>query len=286
MRSRDWTELVGRVAVKAIKIFTRARVCLCDGEALKKPAGVFDDGQTSRELHVPFGMRLAEPLQAEGCPPDAANNDHVPDSAANLDQSQHKDLLAVIAACSESEPSFESKAARVDGFVRALSRAQLGRLLGESGFIPEEYAHDSSDEKLYAKAMDSLVAAALRAVGYSAEATRERSDAADVLATRTGYGVVLDAKAFRLSRTALNPKDYKITALSGWRGDHRYAALVGPLAGFPDRTSRLFEEAADSNVTLLTFSHLQFMLAGTEVVDVGLEQVWNIGATLLSELRS
>lgn len=191
-------------------------------------------------------------------------------------------LLSLIAECAGSTESFEQKSRRVDDFISGLERKALAKLIGESGFIPETYAHDSSDEKLYAKAMDCLIAAALRHVGYDAQPTAERSDAADVLATKKRHGVVLDAKAFRLSRTALNPKDYKIEALSGWRTTNEFAALVAPLAGFPDRTSRLFTEALRFNVTLLTFSHLQFML-DTGVADVDLSPVWGLGADVASE---
>ena len=45
----------------------------------------------------------------------------------------------------------------------------------------------------------------------------ERGDYADVIAKTKNYTIVADAKGFRLSRTALNPKDYKIEALNGWR---------------------------------------------------------------------
>lgn len=189
----------------------------------------------------------------------------------------HERLLETIRVVAASNRTFEEKAHRIGDFTAELDRRPLAHLLGTSGFIPEEYAHDSSEEKLYAKAMDFLVAAALRKVGYEAEATPERSDAADVTAIHPNHGVVLDAKAFRLSRTALNPKDYKIEALSGWRQGHDYAALVGPLAGFPDRKSRLFVEAVRFNVTLLTYSHLQFMLLETEDEDLDLGRVWTTG---------
>ncbi len=176
----------------------------------------------------------------------------------------HDRLLQLISDLADrSGVAFDAKTEKLSHFVGSLPDAELRILLGECGFIPESYEHDSSEEKVYAKAMDICVAIALSKVGFKSSVATERSNMADVLARAEGehpFSLVLDAKAFRLSRTALNPKDYKIEALNTWRHGADYACLVGPLAGFPEGRSRLYEEAARFNVTLLTFSHLQFVL--------------------------
>jgi type II restriction enzyme len=79
------------------------------------------------------------------------------------------------------------------------------------GNIPELYAHDSSEEKLYAKYTDSLLAEVFKAVGLRSHVITERADAADVEVFATSYSFVADAKSFRLSRTAKNQKDFKMT---------------------------------------------------------------------------
>lgn len=191
----------------------------------------------------------------------------------------HDSLLAVIG--SGADRSFEGKTVEISSFLTALTQAELVRLLGQAGFIPEVYDHDSSEEKLYAKSMDLLTAEALERLGYSVEVTTKRGNRADLEATWNGdasHAVVLDAKAFRLSRTALNPKDYKISALSTWRHDADYAALVGPIAGFPQGRSRVYAESVRHEVPLLTFSHLQFLLEqGTEVTPAALGPLWAVG---------
>ncbi|MGB6469600.1 MAG: HindIII family type II restriction endonuclease, partial [Candidatus Acidiferrales bacterium] len=77
------------------------------------------------------------------------------------------------------------------------------------GAIPEHYGHDSSAEKLYSKYTDALLAHAYRAIGLTSLVLTERADSADVEAVAANYSLVADAKAFRLSRTAKNQKDFK-----------------------------------------------------------------------------
>lgn len=81
------------------------------------------------------------------------------------------------------------------------------------GSIPEQYGHDTSEEKLYSKYTDALLAAAYRYIGLTSVVLDERADAADVEAVGAGYSLVADAKVFRLSRTAKNQKDFKIDAM-------------------------------------------------------------------------
>lgn len=188
----------------------------------------------------------------------------------------HDALLGHIASYAANPlMSFDEKSQGLLEFVSGLDATELRSLLGDAGFIPEQYAHDSSEEKVYAKAMDILVAVALKRIGYDTAVSAERSNSADVLAIGHTHRLVLDAKAFRLSRTALNPKDYKIEALNIWRREADYACLIGPLAGFPE-DSRLFSEAVRYNVTLLTFSHLQFMLEHELPSFDALTALWNI----------
>jgi type II restriction enzyme len=70
------------------------------------------------------------------------------------------------------------------------------------GNIPENYGHDSSEEKLYSKYTDCLLSLSYAALGLKSLILKERADAADVEAFAKDYSFVADAKAFRLSRTA------------------------------------------------------------------------------------
>jgi type II restriction enzyme len=83
------------------------------------------------------------------------------------------------------------------------------------GNIPESYAHDSSEEKLYSKYTDCLLSEIFKFIGLRSIILKERSDTADVEAFAKNYSFVADAKSFRLSRTAKNQKDFKIQAMDG-----------------------------------------------------------------------
>lgn len=129
------------------------------------------------------------------------------------------------------------------------------------GNIPEEYSHDSSEEKLYSKYTDCLIAFGFRALGINCVVLEERADSADVLGTATEYSFVADAKAFRVSRTAKNQKDFKVEALNGWRGVHNYAMVVCPIYQLPTRASQIYKSATSRNVCVFTYSHLSLLVA-------------------------
>jgi hypothetical protein len=78
------------------------------------------------------------------------------------------------------------------------------------GAIPESYGHDSSEEKQYSKYTDALLAETFNALGIRSMVLKERADSPDVECVAPGFDFVADAKAFRLSRTAKNQKDFKV----------------------------------------------------------------------------
>jgi hypothetical protein len=129
------------------------------------------------------------------------------------------------------------------------------------GAMPEQYGHDSSEEKLYSKYTDALVSSALNKIGLTSLVITTRADAADVLARGRGYSLVADAKAFRLSRTAKNQKDFKIQALDGWRNDEDFAVVVCPIYQLPSRSSQIYLQAVSRNVCILSYAHVAALVA-------------------------
>lgn len=146
------------------------------------------------------------------------------------------------------------------------------------GVIPEQYQHDSSDEKLWAKYCDIILSISFRYLGLKAEVIRTRGDSADVLASSDDYTIVGDAKAFRLSRTAKNQKDFKVTALNDWRRENTFACLVSPLTQYPSGTSQIYQQAEMFNVTLISYIHLKFLL--DQKPKESLKRLWATPGTL------
>lgn len=155
---------------------------------------------------------------------------------------------------------FQEAATQLGAHLRALEPDQLAGLLDGCGLIPERFAPSSSAEKLYAKAMDLVVAECLCRLGLRAAAVSERGDAPDVVADADGFGIVVDAKSARASRSALNVKDPKLSAVDGWRGERAHALVVAPVAAYPFGRSRVYAEAMRFSVLLLNYTHLAVMV--------------------------
>lgn len=155
-----------------------------------------------------------------------------------------------------------------------------------SGDIPEQYSHDSSEEKLYSKYTDALLCETYKFLGFKSLVLTERADAADVDAFAKEYSFVADAKTFRLSRTAKNQKDFKVQAMDGWKRGKPFAMVVCPIYQLPTRSSQIYEQASTRNVCIFTYSHLSVLvalkqLAGEEAVDSLLLKIFNSVKTLM-----
>jgi hypothetical protein len=132
------------------------------------------------------------------------------------------------------------------------------------GNIPESYGHDTSEEKLYSKYTDCLLSLAYTAMGLKSLVLKERADAADIEAFAKDYSFVADAKAFRLSRTAKNQKDFKVQAMHGWKRGKPYAMVVCPIYQLPTSSSQIYQQATTQNVCIFTYSHLAVLLSYSE----------------------
>lgn len=160
-------------------------------------------------------------------------------------------------------------AARLEDELAAAVKAQPETLLWHlrlCGVIPEHYGYDSSAEKLYSKYTDVLLALSFRRLGLQSVVLRERADAADVEAVIDGYSVVADAKAFRLSRTAKNQKDFKVQAMDGWKRGKPFALVVCPSYQLPAKSSQIYQQAIAREVCVFTYSHLACLVAAADAL--------------------
>jgi len=199
------------------------------------------------------------------------------------------ELLDTITPAAGSPDSFVAVCQKLEERIFKMKAASLPALLVEIGSIPERIDHDSTPEKLFAKAADIILARSFRELGLQATVNKERVDCADVIAKSRfhEYSLVGDAKAFRLSRTAKNQKDFKVKSMADWRGDHNYAVLVCPYFQYPKKTSQIYGQAIDSGVCLLSWEHLVFLLrAGVrESATVNLSSIWSISEQLAEKVK-
>ena len=184
-------------------------------------------------------------------------------------------VIDLIFSLSKDQTGFEVLESRLSD----IGKAELLTMILECGVMPEVFLHDSSEEKLWAKYSDILLAKSLASLGLKSRVLRVRGDSADVFAESDNYKIVGDAKTFRLSRTAKNQKDFKVEALDSWRRSNDYAILVGPFCQFPNTSSAIYRQAVTKNVTLLSYAHLHFMLKHYSP-KINIEPLWNAGNTI------
>jgi type II restriction enzyme len=162
----------------------------------------------------------------------------------------------------------------IENKYHSINKKVISKELIQVGIMPEVFEHDSSEEKLWSKFSDLILAKSLDYLGLPSEVLRTRGNSADVYSKTKNYTLVSDAKCFRLSRTAKNQKDFKVKALDDWRRKDTYALLVSPLSQYPADKSQIYPQAVSQNVTLLSYIHLQFLIE--KGVGGNLEDLWKL----------
>lgn len=178
-----------------------------------------------------------------------------------------------------SKLDFAAASSNLQSILFDISRTDVLSLITEIGIIPEDIGHDSSEEKLYTKVSDILFAKALKEMDFEVTVLKERSNCADIIAQSKyhNYSLVGDAKAFRLSRTAKNAKDFKVDSMVHWREDNDFSVLACPYFQYPKNNSQIYRSALDGNVSLFSWEYLYIILSENvkESEDTDLRELWN-----------
>lgn len=179
-----------------------------------------------------------------------------------------------------SSIDFRSATDEIGKYIDEIPEKEFKEIVKQIGTIPENIEHDSTEEKLYSKASDIVLARCFRLLGLASKVLAERADSADILAESISgynYSLVADAKCFRLSRTAKNQKDFKVSNLSDWRGsENDYAVLVAPYFQYPQAISQIYSKALDNNVCLLSWEQISILLEKhiKETAVLSMESLW------------
>ena len=175
--------------------------------------------------------------------------------------------------------NFEEATHELQDTIFALNRKTFLPLITQIGSIPEDIPHDSTEEKLYTKVSDIILAKCFQELNLTALVLHERSNSADVMAQSKyhNYSLVADAKAFRLSRTAKNQKDFKVESMVHWRGDNDYSVLCCPYFQYPKTSSQIYGSALNGNVTLFAWEYFSILINANiqETAKNSLSNLWN-----------
>lgn len=183
--------------------------------------------------------------------------------------------------------TFSESGTRLEAALDSCTTQDILDHLDYGGVIPERFNHDSTEEKVFAKYCDALLARSLKEIGLNARVIEARGNSADVYATFSDqYSLVGDAKAFRLSRTAKNQKDFKVESLNQWRQDADYACLLAPLYQYPNTTSQIYHQASRYNVTLFSYTHMAFLIRNKPENFADLRPLWTVSTSIETSSRA
>ncbi len=189
---------------------------------------------------------------------------------SHISKEQRKNRDRWINKLSNLSSDFDVDSDRIEQLLEKEAKEHgISLLLGHlrlCGNIPERYAYDSTEEKLYSKYTDIVIHQAYTSMGFTSMVIKQRAGVADVECTSQEYSFVADAKAFRLSRTAKNQKDFKIQAMDEWKYGKPYAMVVCPVYQLPKSSSQIYQQAVSRSVCIATYTHLAVLVRCAEEI--------------------
>ncbi|QYM93332.1 HindIII family type II restriction endonuclease [Dickeya zeae] len=155
--------------------------------------------------------------------------------------------------------------------IKNFSNSEFAFLICHSGYIPESYAPDSSQETLFTKFVETLVMEWAIRIGFDESVLpTQKSSKEDVTLMDDSNVIVCDAKSFRLGRSqgAPNVKDVlKHADISKWLSAYPEKNRVGGLVTFPSqhdwkRGSDFYQYTTDKSLPTLclNYEHMAFIL--------------------------
>ena len=181
------------------------------------------------------------------------------------------DLLEGFVVDSLNYSSTEGSVAHARKSIQKLNNEDFSALLSVSGYIPDSYTHDSSEETMYSKLVELLVCEWSQRIGFTQSSLpTQKSSMEDITIQDDQNIIVADAKSFRLSRSQASPNvkdvlkegDYK-----KWISRHNDRNQLGGIITFPQmfewkKSSDVHSYLTQKNnkIMLLYYSHLSAIL--------------------------
>lgn len=168
-------------------------------------------------------------------------------------------------------PDTDDVAARYWALLQKMRNEELAFLVLVSGYIPEFYEEDSSQETLYSKLVEIIVTEWGIRSGFSGtQFQKQKSSKEDVTLKIAGSVIVCDAKTYRLGRSqaAPNVKDtLKKADYEKWLEYYPLDERVGGIITFPSlfrwkgkSDAYLYCTDHKSPIALTLYEHLAFYL--------------------------
>jgi len=178
-------------------------------------------------------------------------------------------------------PDTDGIAASFANDIKQLDKSDFAFLLLSTGYIPEFYSHDSSQETLYSKLVEVLVCEWAIRFGFTdSTIIKQKASKEDVSIRLGNLIIVCDAKTYRLGRSqaAPNVKDtIKKADYDKWQENYRgkeindgvFYSTIGGLITFPSlhrwkggSDAYLYCTDKDDPIVILFYEYLAYMLIG------------------------
>lgn len=190
----------------------------------------------------------------------------------NVRESSYGLLETFVTSAPQVDGRFDTDAAvlNLQQTLKRKSNQELAFLVLHSGFIPDHYSHDGSEETLYTKFVEVVVAEWGSRIGFKMTLQKEKSSKEDVTFELGNRIAVCDVKSYRLGRSQKAP-NVKDTIKQGdymkWLRAYKSFSPVGGLVTFPSAhdwqgKSDVYSYVSDhsSPILLLFYEHLAFLL--------------------------
>lgn len=168
-------------------------------------------------------------------------------------------------------PNTEQCVNELQKIIKTFDNEEFSFLICHTGYIPESYAPDSSQETIFTKLIEALVMEWAYRLGFTHSfLPTQKSSKEDVTIMDETRVIVCDAKSFRLGRSqaAPNVKDVlKHADISKWLSAYPEKDKLGGLVTLPSqhdwkKGSDFYQYTTDKTLPTLclNYEHLAFML--------------------------
>lgn len=166
-----------------------------------------------------------------------------------------------------------------------------------TGYIPDVYGKDSSEETMFTKLVEVMTAEWARRMGFYSECVKQKASYQDVNIKICNKIIVCDSKSFRLGRSqaAPNVKDFlKLADISKWLARYPKDKRLGGLVVYPckhewSKGSDAYQYCSDKSTPtlMLPYKYLAFLLAYSNLYNTNdLINLWDFEKLFPSPLKN
>ena len=188
-------------------------------------------------------------------------------------------------------------AKKFSDYLRNLDNDDFIDKLIYTGYIPDVYESDSSEETLFTKLVEVMTAEWARRMGFKSEYVKQKASYQDVNITIDNKIIVCDSKSFRLGRSqaAPNVKDFlKLADISKWLDRYPINQRLGGLVVYPCKHewtngSDAYQYCSTKSVPtiMLPYKYLAFLLYYSKAYNTNdLKKLWDFNKIFPNSLKN